>query len=392
MKILVINSLYKPDRRGGAELVVERIVRGLQKSGHQVSMICCGRQDVKENIDGVEIYRLSPRNIFNFLDINSQPFWIRAIWHVLDQFNYANAAKVSEILESVKPDLILSHNLKGIGYQVCGVLKNKEWIHTLHDVQLAVPSGLIIKGREKSLLVRNPYNWLYALINRRIFAAVTKVISPSQWLLDYYYNLGFLKNISASVIPNPIDGDMSFVNKNFNAVYAFAGQIEEHKGIRLLLRAFDKFSAQHPQAKLLVAGEGRLLNELKAQYSGNDRITFLGFVDYSSLAEKVFSKSSYLSVPSLCYENSPGAIYDSYLHSTPVLAARIGGIAELVEDGVNGFVFRADDEENLLATLNLTIEESGRYQSLSLAAYESVKQYSLEKYFERLFSLVKTHK
>lgn len=392
MKICVINSIYSPERRGGAEIMAERIATGLVAAGHDVFVITCGRADIKEMRDGITVNRLKPRNIFNFLDINSQPAWKRAIWHILDQFNFANAKKVEDIIFEEKPDLVLTHNLKGLGYQVATILASSEldWIHTLHDVQLAVPSGLIIKGMENSLAIRNPYNWIYAAFNRMIFSKALKVISPSQWLLDFYYQRRFFKKSVTYVVPNPMLIDQPLKEKNFNFTFAFHGQIEEHKGITLLLSSFEKFVQKYSQAKLIVSGDGRLLPQLQEKYQGKRWVEFIGHTQHNELPEKVFGKASFLIVPSLCYENSPGIIYAAFLNSTPVLAARIGGIAELVEDGVNGYVFRAGDENSLLASMELAVGDAATgYGQMNVAAYDCVQEYSLENYLQKLFAIAK---
>ena len=92
MKIVVINSVYQPDTRGGAEVVVESIVSGLKGRGHDVVVVCVGRQnkvDVISNLicelqdshghsfrsllrddNSVKVYHIKPFNLFNFLIIN----------------------------------------------------------------------------------------------------------------------------------------------------------------------------------------------------------------------------------------------------------------------------------------------------------------------------------
>ena len=123
MKVAVIHSIYKPYYRGGAETVVENIVTGLKSKGEEVFVITLGYENKVEEIDGVKVYRIKPFNLFNYLDINSKPVWLRLPWHIIDMFNDVTAWKIYKILESEKPDLALTHNLKGLSYYIPRLLK-----------------------------------------------------------------------------------------------------------------------------------------------------------------------------------------------------------------------------------------------------------------------------
>ena len=60
MRILLVNSFYAPDIRGGAEYSVKKLAEGLQSKGHTVRVLCTGDFDSEEVIDGVEVVRFRP--------------------------------------------------------------------------------------------------------------------------------------------------------------------------------------------------------------------------------------------------------------------------------------------------------------------------------------------
>jgi len=155
MKICVINSLFEPYSRGGVEVVVQNIIDGLCSAGHDVFLITLGRKKEKNSHGRFIIYRIKSFNIFSFIDIQKKSFIARAPWHIFDTFNISSAKQIKEILEKEKPDMVMTHNLKGIGYLVPGVVKKMKikHIHYIHDVQLSRPSGLILFGQEKPFLV-----------------------------------------------------------------------------------------------------------------------------------------------------------------------------------------------------------------------------------------------
>src|SRR3990172_13029172 len=135
----------------------------------------------------------------------------------------------------------------------------------------------------------------------------------------------------------------------------YLGQLERHKGVIFLLETFTKWSA--PIARLHIVGRGTLTDEVKRLAMGDARIIFHGYVFPDRLAE-VFAQTDVLVVPTLCYENSPNVIYEAMTYGRPVIVSDIGGAAELVKDGKNGWRFKPGDSEALRKILTrLTVED-----------------------------------
>ncbi|MEK7643929.1 MAG: glycosyltransferase, partial [Patescibacteria group bacterium] len=91
--------------------------------------------------------------------------------------------------------------------------------------------------------------------------------------------------------------------------------------------------------------------------------------------------------PSLCYENSPTVIFESFYCGVPVVASDIEGIAELIREGENGLMFAAGDSRALLAKIIWAEENRAALRLMGEAAMSSLKSYSQEKYISRLESL-----
>ena len=89
---------------------------------------------------------------------------------------------------------------------------------------------------------------------------------------------------------------------------------------------------------------------------GNDRIEFSGTFSYERLLE-VHSALDLLVVPSVWYENSPNTILEAFTYRTPIIAANLGGMAELVRDEENGLLFKPGDPRSLQQQI-LRIEEN----------------------------------
>src|SRR3989344_4987225 len=185
MKICLIHSLYSPYTRGGAEVVVDIIVKELLKLNHDIILITLGRKSGVQREGRMTICRLNPLNVFSFIDINQRSIWLRFIWLPLDVFNIFSYLAVKKILKKENPKAVMTHNLKGLGFLIPKAIKKTgipHW-HTVHDVQLARPSGLILYGQEKPFLILDK---IYEKICRYLFGNPDLVISPSEWLMNYY--------------------------------------------------------------------------------------------------------------------------------------------------------------------------------------------------------------
>ena len=391
MKICLISSLYPPISRGGAERVAERVAKGLCGAGHGVFVIStkpwsgwASLKPVAAEESGIKVYRFYPANIFYYLNDFKHGIFSRLIWHFFDMFNCQSARAVKKILRAEKPDLVLTHNLMGIGFKIPRAIRglNIKHIHTLHDVQLAVPSGLIISGQEKNWEQRTWLRKIYEVICRRLFSSPDAVVSPSKWLLGFYVSKGFFKKSKKIVLPNPVEriypAGIPMDNSILKLLYL--GQIEEHKGILFLVEVLKKCDFDF---KLHIAGDGSKMEELKKLVEGDNRFVIHGKL-VGEEAVKIFNLVDLTVVPSLCYENSPSVIYESLAAGVPVLAAKIGGVAELVHDNENGFTFAAGNAEDLARVLKQAAANRESLQKMRPAAAKSVENFGIENYISKL--------
>ncbi len=391
MKICIISNLYPPYARGGAEQVVHKIVDELLRLGHKIVLITLTpRKDEREVSGNVMIYRIHPRNIFFYTDAHHHNFLMRTVWHIFDIFNFDARAKVRKILEEEKPDLVHTHNLMGLGFLLPRLLRAQKipHVHTIHDVQLVEPSGIILKSRENSWRYRGLPTRLYTSIMKQLFASPNVVISPSQFLLQFYEDRGFFSKSKRVVMRNPVTLTPCLEKKKKNDIFSclYVGQIEDHKGVKFLIETFLQFLESYPNSELHVVGSGSCLSELQKHVETETRIFFHGKVERSELP-KFFESSDITVVPSLCYENSPTVIFESFSYSTPVLASNIEGIAELIKENENGLTFTSGDSVALLQKLKWCSETRPKLLDMGENGKFGISDLSQEKYLQRLFDL-----
>lgn len=367
MRICIINNIYPPFHRGGAEQVVVKTVEGLLKAGHEVLVITSSPKGGSVEKNGkLTIYRQKPKNIYFYTDAENHNFAARFFWHIIDIFNFSVAAWVRKILEKEKPDVIHTHNLLGLSFLIPNVIRKLKirHIHTVHDVQLVEPSAMILKHLEKSWRYTGLPTKIYTFLMRKMMGSPEVVISPSQFLLDFYKQRKFFGNSKFEVLRNPLTFenkiDFSSDKKNTEFNFLYLGQIEYHKGVLLLVDTFIKMQNNGIEnCKLHIVGSGSKIEDVKKMSEKNSSIIVYGRKNREELPE-LFSKINITVVPSLCYENSPTVIFESLHFGVPVLASNIEGIAELIRENKNGLTFEAGNENSLLEKLIWCVKNSNQ--------------------------------
>ena len=214
------------------------------------------------------------------------------------------------------------------------------------------------------------------------------VFCPSAWLRDLAISWG-LDRDRVSVLPNPtpLAADLRPRDElkrelSLNgATLAFAGRLTAQKSLEVALEAV----AQSDGVRLLVAGEGdeRPRLERRAQELGlGDRVRFLGAQPRSRVVELLAAADAM--ILSSSWENFPHTVVESLAAGTPVVATATGGVAEVVEDGVNGLLVPAGDPAALAQAVRRYFGDAELRERLRAAAAPSVAKYAPERVFARL--------
>lgn len=164
-------------------------------------------------------------------------------------------------------------------------------------------------------------------------------------------------------------------------VFAFAGRITAQKALDVALDAL----ACAPQVTLLVIGDGpdRPAVEAHASELGlGPRVRFLGACPHDRVVEILRAADALLL--SSDWENAPHGVVESLTVGTPVVATAVGGVAELVQDGVNGLLVPARDPVALAAAIQRIADEPGLRDKLAVHAARSVTAYAPERVLERV--------
>ena len=158
-----------------------------------------------------------------------------------------------------------------------------------------------------------------------------------------------------------------------------AGRLIEKKGVATSLRAFAEFAKVFPNAELVIAGEGPLLEELQSlanELMIADKVSFRGLINQEHLRD-LFAKSHMFLHPSQLgadgnQEGVPNSVLEAMATGLPVFATRHGGIPEAIEDGLSGILVAERDHAALARKLIDAAQRPDLLANLSRAGSESV--------------------
>ena len=159
----------------------------------------------------------------------------------------------------------------------------------------------------------------------------------------------------------------------------YFGRLSEEKGIDLLIEALPK------DIKLIIAGDGPM-KEYVCSNKLNKNIEFVGYKTGNELKELI-GRALFSVYPSMWYENCPLSICESISLGTPVIATDEGGIKELVDNNVNGLLFKNNDMHDLSNKICLLINDKNLLDKL----IENCKNYhkipSKDEYYKLIMKV-----
>ena len=168
-------------------------------------------------------------------------------------------------------------------------------------------------------------------------------------------------------------------------VIGHAGAFTAEKGQAVLLEAFHAVSASVPNARLLLVGDGPLRKSLQAHWRSEvagRRVQFLGYLeDLSSLMNCL----DLFVMPSLKEGLGSSAII-AMAHGAPVVASRVGGLPEAVEDGKTGWLAPPGDAPALARAITIAAADGGRRLEMGKNAREKARLFSDDIMAERTMS------
>lgn len=390
MKILLANKFYY--RRGGDCIYTMNLEKMLKEKGHEVAVYAMQYPENEKS----EWSGYWPTNMTK-LDAFTRPFGARQV-----------VKGFSRLMDDFKPDVV---HLNNIHTQLSPVIakiaheKGARVVWTLHDTKLVCPCYTCTRDgkwctecfTDKKAVIRHrcmPGGLPGAVIgyleaqkwNKEVLEEyVDLFLPPSKFMMDTCVEGGY-KPEKFRVLCNFIDvtkvkGLKGEEVKGLKGdYYVYLGRVNEVKGVRTLCKA-----ASQLDKKLIVIGGGELLPELQKTYVDCKQIEFKGQMQWEEFMP-ILRGARFMVLPAEWSENNPLTVIESQSLGTPVLGARIGGIPELIDEGVSGMTFTSGDVEDLKDKIKEMFEHEFDYDAI---AKNAIERYSNEAYYEKLMALYK---
>ncbi|MCA9752556.1 MAG: glycosyltransferase family 4 protein [Gemmatimonadetes bacterium] len=354
MRVLIVSDTADV-RNGGACIQLWNLRRLLESGGHEVRVFSFDGDDAGDVARGwTSVAEPASRPARKFAKLTTYPRGARALRDVVRGFD---------------PDLVhVNSNFKYPG-TVFRALRGRKVLASARDYVWICPTGWAVrkddlepcpggaglqcvrhgcKSAPEMALFQGPLALVRDPLAREV---VARFLAPSRRLAESLRAHGF----RAEALPNPValTADASPApTAPREPVILYVGAIEEKKGVGVLLRAFVRAAAEHPELRLELAGKGAWTDRLarEATVAGlASRVRFHGHVGRDEV-RALYRKASALVCPSLWMENFPNVVYEAMAHDCPVIGSDRGGIAELLADD-RGFLYPAKDGDALAAHL-----------------------------------------
>jgi glycosyltransferase involved in cell wall biosynthesis len=401
MDILLLNNYYYA--RGGAERVFLDEMELLRLHGHTVAGFSRKHpRDIPSEYSGY-----FPENI----QTDSTAFSWSAV-KTAREIVYSAAARRSlkDLLDRFRPQIAHAHNIYGrLTTSVLDQLREYRVpvVLSVHDYKLMCPNYKFMHNNHicEECKGGRYYRALRKRCHKNSFAAT------SIYVLETYLNslLGkYRNNVACLITPSLFlksklvefgwpEGKIEHVPNFFDAAtfepdctpgeyFLYFGRLSDEKGIHTLMRTFMRLRGG--KQKLLIVGEGPLRRQLEAEATADPRISFAGYLAGTALQD-VIRKSRVVIVPSEGYENMPMAVLESMACGKPVIGSRIGGIPEMIRDGIDGALFTHGNSDELLEKMKLidSLSAMAVRQMGQAAREKAVGEYNADRHYQKLMTI-----
>lgn len=404
MKILLLNTF---DIEGGAALAAFRLHKGLQNIEIDSRMLV----QFKTSGDPTVVSPISKcAKGFSLLrpTLDELPLKFYSKWDGTIFSLACLPEKIAGKCAMINPDII-HLNWIGAGFlRIETLLKlHKPLVWTLHDMWAFTGGCHYSIGCErykkscgacpqlKSKKLNDLSNWVWKRKKKAWQCLDMVIVTPSRWLSECARSSSLLQNHRIEVIPNGLDIkrykpfnkklareilDLPYNRKLilFGAMFACSNK---HKGFQFLQPALQNLAQNGwaDQAELIIFGASKPPDPpdfgLNARYLGR-------LHDDVSLA-LLYNAADVFLLPSI-QDNLPNTIMESLACGTPVVAFNVGGIPELVEHQINGYVAKAMDIKELTKGIHWVLSDPKRHTQLGkMARKKAIKEYVLELQAQR---------
>jgi len=342
---------------GGVRAVVQNLVRGLQVHDDlQIRVIHC-HADIHESTT-IE----DDRTRIDYIAMPKRRLVPNTIMSI---------ARIERLLHQVQPDVVNTH---AAHYTVAALRSGYPTIFTIH--------GVVRREAEvyRSTWFDRCRYLLESWCERYAMRYVRDIVAISPYVLEEYRDR---TNARFHRIDNPLPSEFFTIpDLGEGDRLLYAGTIDERKNVLDLLRALIIVREKVPNVRLRLAGRTtshvyyRNVCEFVAARGLEPNVEFLGLLDRARLLEE-YARCTAVVLASR-QETAPMAVIEGMAAGKPVVATRVGGVPDLVEDGYSGFTVEPGDVESLGQHITQLLTDKALRQSMGQRSRQLAERFRLE--------------
>ena len=353
---------------GGIGTYTHEMAHGLARAGHTVAVLARALSEPSYEIeaDGVHVYRVLPR-----FSLNGVPaLWrLNRLW---EGYNVAVASKLREMIATHQIDLIEAPELHA--ETLFYTLTRGNPVPTV--IRLHGGTGLVLNyekhQHQKSKFAKR--------LERQVVSRAALVTAPSTSVLEV--SRGWLPvGTNASVIPNPVNTQMFSPNgggpDETEPQIVCVGTPRYVKGLHVLARAIPLVWRVHPEARFVFVAPLKSDQETDAfravlgDLYGHRKIELRSRVAHADMPD-IYRHATMCVVPSLWPEPFGYSCAEPMACGVPVVASRVGGLAEMITDGQTGVLVEPDNATALAQAINGLLRDEAKRSDLGRQAREKI--------------------
>lgn len=387
-RILVMAHAHPDFSLGGGELAAYNLFNAYREHDRVEEAWFLGRADRNRGLTGA----ISRRRENEYL-------WEQSVYdgHKMKAAHQDSLTTwFADLIRALKPTVVHTHHYAHLGLEYLRIIKQIDpkikIIMTLHEfMAICSNNGQMIKTGSFKLCSRESYDecsqcfpdksaedfWLRKHFFLSHFAFVDQFISPSEFLKQRYLQWG-LKPEQIVVIENGQSTEAKLPERAIaegetRNRFGFFGQINPYKGVDLLLQALHEIPKnQRKQLVMEIHGANlesqpvefrEKIEALRQPLIEQGVLQWVGPYQPHELANRM-AGIDWVVVPSIWWENSPMVIQEAFVYGRPPIVADIGGMAEKIKDGIDGYRVPARNKLSWADKLVSVSKQTDQWQAM----------------------------
>jgi glycosyltransferase involved in cell wall biosynthesis len=384
MKILFLNSYGI--KVGGTETTIKELKTELQRKGHEVRIL------TSDFTNGKKLFA-----DYTFKNVESN-FVLKLFYRLFNPYSYI---KLKQILTEYNPDIVHLHRMDLLSPSVLFLLKKTPAVLTIHGPEDFIKSLIVWfmpytffkEGKTvsvKNLTVTGKLHYFFhTIIQLPIYRLglrnINLFISPSQ-----YFSKLLDKNIQPVItVPNGIkllDTKEKSID-GYNLL--FLGRLDKFKGIEYIIFAMPQIIKHFPNTKLSIVGEGNYKVDLSKKVKQLDLEKKVRFVPWlrTDKIHTSYESADIVLMPSIWPESFGKVGVEAMSVGRPVIASRVGGIPEWLQDTKTGFLVEPGNSEKIAEKVILLFTDRKLLRRMGKEASIKAQLFSIEKHTSNILKV-----